>query len=59
MAKLSTPYHECSITYVDEHGAPVYQAGRPYHCPYAAYRRGPDGKWYCRTHLRQRQRAGT
>ncbi len=57
MAKLSTPYHECAVTYVDEHGAPVYKDGRRYHCPSAAYRRH-DGKWLCRTHLRQaRERA--
>jgi hypothetical protein len=52
MAKLSTPYRECAVTYVDEHGVPVYQDGRRYHCPSAAYRKH-DGKWLCRTHLQQ------
>ena len=54
MAKLSTPYHECSVTYVDERGAPVYKNGRLYHCPFAAYRRDSNGKWVCRKHLRRR-----
>ena len=52
MAKLSTPHHECAITYVDEHGAPVYQNGRRYHCPFAAYRTH-EGQWLCRKHLQQ------
>lgn len=52
MAKLSTPYHQCAVTYVDGHGVPTGQ-----HCPYAAYRR-MNGRWLCRTHLR-REKART
>lgn len=50
MAQLSTPYHECAVAYVNEHGAPVYRNGRPYHCPFAAYRQH-GGKWLCKKHL--------
>lgn len=53
MPKLSTPSHECNVTYVDEHGTPVYQNGRAYHCPSPAYRRDSNGKWLCREHMRQ------
>ena len=52
MAKLSTPYHQCATTYVDEHGVPT-----GHHCPYAAYRRH-DGRWLCKgctRHVRARQ----
>jgi hypothetical protein len=59
MTKLSTPYHECATVYVDEYGAPVFRDGRRYHCRRRAYRRGPDGRWYCRSCLHSaRRRAG-
>ena len=49
MAKLSTPYHECAITYADSNGVAIYKGGRPYHCQYAAYRQF-DGRWLCKKH---------
>ena len=53
MAKLSTTYHECSVTYVDANGAPVFRDGRLYHCPFPAYRKDAAGKWLCRKHMRR------
>lgn len=47
MAKLSTAFHACSVTYVDSQGVPTGQ-----HCPRPAYRR-VSGEWRCRTHLRK------
>lgn len=42
MAKLSTPYHQCTTVIVDGQGAPLR------HCPRPAYRRW-GGEWYCRS----------
>jgi len=47
MAKLSTPYHQCVTTYVDEYGVPT-----GHHCPYAAYRKH-EGKWLCKSCARR------